>query len=628
MKGVFIPSIPVGAIKMLNRETGGTLTDQTVEAYFSNIQKVDPLRKRSMPDGDKRDSEFFFKVFEYLHPTSIEKRAAAEREKQMNGQGGYTSKERSGKIHVDVKETHRLIHEAADTVYDGFIQEFVKKFKDSELELGQKILENRGLEGVGTNKNEDNLYTEETKAIARRVMDEEGVTCEYASEVTKMMYLSDRFLSIPIRRGTHLAMRAQDTFFNPKEKGRLQDYIWGRIKDDRASQKLSFIHWKHPKITDAYVLMVVFLRAVFRLDHGGQIDPEIFPLDSEGRKMDDSNRRLFMKTAGKRLLGLPEFSEHVLRNVILTMAVYVVIEAGKDPETNPLIQHLLMETHTTMKILMTHYDEDRNARAAKGVSMYDIEGMFKVVGAVAAPVVGTGKGGVAAPTEEASASSASVGKDSGVTAAKEKAVLEKEEDLASKTREAEMEKAAREKAYERQEALAAKKFAVEQKALERQEALAAMEFAVKEKALTARGVLSAPQAPPAPQAPSALPVPPAPLPPLPQVWQAPQAPSYGAGAMAQMIGANPMQLQAQQQALQTQQALQQALHGVGAMMGGAMWQPYGPMMGGAMGVMGGAMGGAMRLVVRGAMGQMGPGAQAPSYGAMVQPLVSLKIHTL
>ena len=40
------------------------------------------------------------------------------------------------------------------------------------------------------------------------------------------------------------------------------------------------------------------------------------------------------------------------------------------------------------------------------------------------------------------------------------------------------------------------------------------------------------------------------------------------------------------------------------------------------------MEGAMGLGVRGAMGQMGPpGAQAP-YGAMVQPLVSFKIHTL
>ena len=439
--GRFIPSIPLGALKMLTRETGGKLKDGSTEGCFANIQKVDPLRQRSMPDGDKRDSGFFLKVSEYLHPISIEKRAAAEKEKQMNGQGGYTSKERGGKIHVDVKETHGLMNVASDTICEGYMKEFVGKFKGSELELGKEILLNRGEEGVGTSMNEDHLYTEETKAIARRVMDEEGVTCEYASEVTKMMFLLDRFLSIPIRRGTHAKLRAQDTFLNPKEKDCLGDYIRGRIKDDRGRQKLSFIHWKHAKITDAYVLMVVFLRAVLRLNHGDQIDPEIFPLDSMGRKMDNSNRRLLMKTAGKWFLGLPAFSEHVLRNVILTMGVYVVIEAGKDPETNPVIQHMLMMTHTTMKILMTHYDEDRNARAAKGVSMYDIKDMFKGsssstdIGTVVAPVVGSGK--------EEVRSGALAAKE---LAAREKALAEKEASFAAK------ELAAREKALAEKEA--------------------------------------------------------------------------------------------------------------------------------------------------------------------------------
>lgn len=97
LKGSFIPSIPVGAIKMLTRETG-KLTDQSVEGYFANIQKVEPARQRSMPDGDDRDFKFFAKVSLYLHPTSIEKRAAAEREKERNGQGGYTDKVRTGKI--------------------------------------------------------------------------------------------------------------------------------------------------------------------------------------------------------------------------------------------------------------------------------------------------------------------------------------------------------------------------------------------------------------------------------------------------------------------------------------------------------------------------------------------------
>ncbi|CAM9184752.1 unnamed protein product, partial [Ectocarpus sp. 13 AM-2016] len=371
LKGSFIPSIPVGAIRMLTRETG-KLTDQSVEGYFANIQKVDPARQQSMPDGDNRDFAFFVKVSKYLHPTSLEKRAAAEREKERNGQGGYTSKERSGKIHVDVRETDRLMNEAVDRIYDGFITGFVNKFKDSELELGRKILENRGLEGVGTNKNEDDLYTEKTKAVAQRVMDEEGVTCAYASEVTKFMFLLERFTSVPIRRGTHSTIRAQDTFFNPKEKGALGDFIWTRIKDDQGQQKLSVIHWKHAKITDAYVLMVVYLRAVFKLHHGDQIDPEILPLNSKGHKMDDQNRNLLLKTAGKWFLGLPGFSEHGLRNVFLTMAIYVVSEAGLDPETHPVVKQLVKEVHTTMKVTMEHYDEDRNARAAKGLSMYNI----------------------------------------------------------------------------------------------------------------------------------------------------------------------------------------------------------------------------------------------------------------
>ena len=36
-----------------------------------------------MPDGDDKDSAFFTKISKYLHPTSTEKRAAAERERTI-----------------------------------------------------------------------------------------------------------------------------------------------------------------------------------------------------------------------------------------------------------------------------------------------------------------------------------------------------------------------------------------------------------------------------------------------------------------------------------------------------------------------------------------------------------------
>ncbi|CAM9812831.1 unnamed protein product, partial [Ectocarpus sp. 12 AP-2014] len=371
LKGSFIPSIPLGAIRMMTREKG-KLRDGSTGGYFANIQKVEPARQRSMPDGDKKDRMFFDKVSEYLLPTSREKRAAVDREKDEEGQGGYTRKVLNGSIHADVGETHRLMVEAVETVYNGFLSDFVNMFKATELDLSWEIVEKRGEGGVGTSKNEDHLYTEETKAVAQRLIDEEGVTCDYASEVTKFMFLSDRFMSMPIRRGSHEKMRARDTFSNPKEKGLFGDYIWDTVKDEQGRQKLSFIHWKHKKITDAYVLMVVYLRAVFRLHHGDQIAPEIFPLDAHGRQMDQYNRGLFIKTAGKWFLGLPEFHEHILRNVLLTLAIDMCVEAGVDPETSLVIKQLVKEMHTTMKVAMEHYNEERNARAANGVSMYDI----------------------------------------------------------------------------------------------------------------------------------------------------------------------------------------------------------------------------------------------------------------
>lgn len=487
--GSFIPSIPLGAIRMITREKG-KLKDVSTGGYFAHMQKVETARRQSMPDGDPKDSKFFAKVSEYLHPTSIEKRAAAEREKERNGLGGYTSKVLRGEVHADVRKTHGLMNEAVDTVYNGFISGFVKKFKTAEITLGREILKG-GQVQVGARKNEDHIYTEKVRAIAQRLIDEEGVTCDYASEVTKFVFLLDRFINVPIRRGNHEAMRARDTFFDPD--GVLKDFIWNRIKDDHGKQKLSVIHWKHEKITDAYVLMVVFLRAVFRL-HGHQLDDEIFPLDSYGHKMDQHNRGQFIKTAGQWFLGLPEFHEHILRNILMTVAIDKLSEEGEVPDHSRVIRQLCKDCHTTMKMTMKHYDESRNASVGKGICLYNIDSLTseKQQGVARAVKQAVGQEMKEIKNMLKSSSSSSVGTislnndvDSGKGSGKGGALVS--------TREAEMEKAfaakefaAKEKALERAEALAAKKFAAEEKAFERQEALAAMEFAAKEKALISK----------------------------------------------------------------------------------------------------------------------------------------------
>lgn len=117
LKSPFIPSIPVGAVRMLTRETGGKLADGSTEGYFTNIQIVEPARQKSMPDGRTKNLAFFAKISENCHPISIEKRAAAERKKKSNGQGGHTKKVR--RKYSRGREGNRQAHATAVQLFSS-----------------------------------------------------------------------------------------------------------------------------------------------------------------------------------------------------------------------------------------------------------------------------------------------------------------------------------------------------------------------------------------------------------------------------------------------------------------------------------------------------------------------------
>lgn len=376
-----------------------------------------------------------------------------------------------------------------------------EQVKPAERALSIRILEEEGEKHAGTRENEDHINTEEVKSVARRLIDEENVTCDEASELTKMVFLVENFTSPPIRMKNKRGLQACHTFIHPTD-GLLKDIITNRIKDDDALARtgvLVLTHRKHEMIKEVYAVMVVLGRAVFRL-HGCVLDKGICPLDSLGHELNDGNRTQLLKSAGMWFLGLSDFTEHITRTFQLTLLIDKCIKLGRAPEQCPVVKQALREMHTTMNIAMTHYNIRKNERVAWGTCISDIDdfegeasegvqlmkmavneikemlrgssspketlSFFDMDSAFEDLSLGGDKSvlkGIGQPPDEVST----------VRAEKEKAFAAKEY-------------AAKEKALERAEAMAAKKFAAEERAVERAETLAAKEFAAKENALIAK----------------------------------------------------------------------------------------------------------------------------------------------
>ena len=372
LRSGFIPRIHLGAIRIFTREKG-ELAKGSVGGYFSHMQKVGPARQQSM-DGDEKDEKFFKKVSHRFLSVSREIRSGVKRQIEQDKQGALKKKVESGATHADIAVTRRLMDEAVDTVWDGFLKGFVNMFKPAELELGKRLLKEHSQTELGTAKDESHICTKEVIEVAQRVMDEEGVTCDYASEVTKFMFFEDRLLSSPVRRINHSGMWARDTYLDPSGN-KVKDFFRNKIKDEDGKDPMTIIHSKHEKIEDAHVLMVVFLRAVFKLCLPGEdeLDNEIFPLDPWGHKFSEGNRGLFLKTAGMWFLGLHNFREHSLRNIHFTGLMDWCLEKKIVPSASPLVAQSLLDTHTTLNMADKHYYESRNFTSGNGISMYKFD---------------------------------------------------------------------------------------------------------------------------------------------------------------------------------------------------------------------------------------------------------------
>ena len=89
-----------------------------------------------------------------------------------------------------------------ETLMVNLVNPFMSKVTQEEVQLCWDIC-----------KEESNdRFTPEVQAAAQRLIDEEGVTCDDISELSKALFMIDCVTSPPIRKQSRSGMRACDTF--------------------------------------------------------------------------------------------------------------------------------------------------------------------------------------------------------------------------------------------------------------------------------------------------------------------------------------------------------------------------------------------------------------------------------
>lgn len=148
----------------------------------------------------------------------------------------------------------------------------------------------------------------------------------------------------------------------------------GKNADSLMDEDLGLImtHKKSKIIEKAYAVQVVLGRAVLR-HHKYILDPVVGPLDPEGHKLSKHARNNLLKKAGRKMFGVPRFSEHTLRTYHVTMMVMRAIRKGVNPEHCPDFKKAVSEIRAGMKTAIRYYNLLKNGSLTEANNIYEVD---------------------------------------------------------------------------------------------------------------------------------------------------------------------------------------------------------------------------------------------------------------
>lgn len=218
----WIPSILLGRIRDTKRENGKRKAS-SVGGKYAYMRRFGDVLRHSLPHGDTGDLAVLDKVDKETNPTCRVVRRTAD-----DGQTGPTSKQKRGRMAADVWETQKLSKEMVAELLEpnGPIMFFMSKVTGGEEQLSLGVLAKHGLGDPGNTETENHLDTPEVRAAAKRLIDEERITCDdiRISELSKALFLIDCVTSPTIRPQSRQKLWASKTFVHSGD-GALMDVI-------------------------------------------------------------------------------------------------------------------------------------------------------------------------------------------------------------------------------------------------------------------------------------------------------------------------------------------------------------------------------------------------------------------
>ena len=378
----WLPHIPLAGIGIMTRPAGSEhkLKDSSVGASYSQMARFRCALVVSM-NGDTTDKAVFEKVEKTFVREKRLKRKAVSTQINNDGQVGKSRKEAQGRLLKDMAKAQKGFNEIKKKIKENATDKFMSKLTVDEIDLCWRTLEKEGKD-PGKRENEDHLYTDEVREVARRLIHhplsgKEKVTCVEVSLFSKGVILGDLITSSPIRRQSRIGIQAKHTFIR-MEDAKVVDILSDRVKNGESLKRSEYgvviTNVKSREFEREYVVLVVMCRAILR-ENGHILDDVVGPLDPEGNQITDDARSKLISGAGENCLGIPRLGEHILRTYYCSMLAKRARRLNINPEQCPQFAKDVAEIQGGLKVVMKFYValevEEFNMESNNGVCGVD-----------------------------------------------------------------------------------------------------------------------------------------------------------------------------------------------------------------------------------------------------------------